>query len=306
MSTAPQDEGLCIDHPIVLILVGLVASGKSTFAVALQEYFPQFRRCSQDELGDRRKVEALARQSLREGYSVCIDRTNADAGQRAHWLDIASEFPGTPAWVLYFDTPYNVCAARLQNRINHPTITSVPEGIRVLRSFSSTFQAPMPHEGHERLLRMTPNEHPNDFYTREDVIATMHALRDSPPIERAAGLVQPRITQFFQGGANQHSHGRTRGYRGRGGGAGGSALHGGASRGRGPWHSQPQPWAARGMPHRGYAPYHVGRETMRGGYSDTSNGRRRDRSPSDEARGRLPDGPSSRGNGSSKDPLVLD
>lgn len=39
---------------------------------------PRFRRCNQDELGDRRSVEALARRSLREGLSVCIDRTNFD------------------------------------------------------------------------------------------------------------------------------------------------------------------------------------------------------------------------------------
>ena len=51
---------------------------QSTFAQALERHIPQFRRCNQDELGDRRSVEALTRQSLREGRSVVVDRTNFD------------------------------------------------------------------------------------------------------------------------------------------------------------------------------------------------------------------------------------
>lgn len=93
---------------IVLILVGLVGSGKSTFALALERHFPKFRRCNQDELGNRRRVEAQARSALRQGLSVCIDRTNIDETQRAHWVNIAHEFPGTLIWVLHFDTPVPV------------------------------------------------------------------------------------------------------------------------------------------------------------------------------------------------------
>jgi hypothetical protein len=51
---------------------------QSTFAQALQEHYPYFQRANQDELGDRRAVENMARRSLREGLSVCIDRTNID------------------------------------------------------------------------------------------------------------------------------------------------------------------------------------------------------------------------------------
>lgn len=51
---------------------------QSTFAHALERFFPEFRRCNQDDLGNRRKVEALALDSLRQGLSVCIDRTNID------------------------------------------------------------------------------------------------------------------------------------------------------------------------------------------------------------------------------------
>lgn len=30
--------------------------------------------------------------------------------QRSHWIGIAREFPGTPVWVIVFDTPYDVSA----------------------------------------------------------------------------------------------------------------------------------------------------------------------------------------------------
>ncbi|KAJ7050540.1 P-loop containing nucleoside triphosphate hydrolase protein [Mycena amicta] len=110
-----DSSSFSVGHKVVLILVGLIGSGKSTFAQALQQYFPEFTRCNQDELGNRRQVELLARNSLRQG-SVVIDRTNFDPEQRAHWIRIAAESPGTQVWVLVFDTPKDVCATRLRTR----------------------------------------------------------------------------------------------------------------------------------------------------------------------------------------------
>ena len=71
----------------------------------------------------------MARDALNHGLSVCIDRQNFDARcvlrpalsqlwphsahltphrQRATWIDIAGEFPGTVVHVIVFDTPYEV------------------------------------------------------------------------------------------------------------------------------------------------------------------------------------------------------
>lgn len=95
MSASLVTDTFELQGQVVLILCGLVASGKvsyfgflihlfvdgnkSTFARHLQRFFPQFRVCNQDDLGQRRYVEQLARESLSEGFSVCIDRTNIDA-----------------------------------------------------------------------------------------------------------------------------------------------------------------------------------------------------------------------------------
>ncbi|KAF9054581.1 AAA domain-containing protein, partial [Panaeolus papilionaceus] len=141
---------------VVLILCGLIASGKSSFAEALQEFCPEFRRCNQDDLGDRRRVEQLARESLNQGLSVCIDRTNFNAVQRSYWTRIANEFPETEIWVLVFDTPYETCAARLQTRTSHPTITDPEQGLSILARFASDFEFPHPQEGFDRIAYLKP------------------------------------------------------------------------------------------------------------------------------------------------------
>ncbi|KAH9993700.1 AAA domain-containing protein, partial [Russula compacta] len=165
---------------VVIILVGLIASGKSAFAEALQRHVPQIRRCNQDELGNRRMVEDASRAFLRQGLSVCVDRTNLDSTQRSHWIRIASEFPGTAVWVIVFDTPYDVCVGRLQNRRNHPTIRDADHGMHVLSRFASTVEPPQPGEGHNKLIALTVAQQSPEGYSRQDIIAILQRLRDSP------------------------------------------------------------------------------------------------------------------------------
>ncbi|KAF6753046.1 hypothetical protein DFP72DRAFT_849428 [Ephemerocybe angulata] len=211
-----------IEGPIVLILCGLIASGKSRGRLnpcgngrarsrrGLQAHFPRFRRCNQDDLGDRRQVEYLARQSLAQGHSVCIDRTNFNASQRFYWIKIAREFPGTPVWVIVFDTPYEVCAARLQHRTGHPTITSPELGLSVLSRFASDFEPPQAHEGYDRILYLKPSDHPEPEYRLADISAILqrealaspmrHPRREAsrgvittPPLQTEAGEAKDKV-----------------------------------------------------------------------------------------------------------------
>ncbi|KAF8998552.1 AAA domain-containing protein [Cyathus striatus] len=195
---------------IVLILCGLIASGKSTFAENLQTHFPQFRRCSQDDLGDRRRVETLARESLDLGLSVCIDRTNFNASQRSHWIEIAREFPGTLVWVIVFDTPYETCAARLQGRTSHPTIKTFDQGLSVLSRFSADFRRPHPREGYDRILYIKPSEHPSPVYTRTDISAILHRVRDSSPVHwnNASGAHTSQLSSEYYSNRGRPFRGR--------------------------------------------------------------------------------------------------
>ncbi|KAH9943560.1 P-loop containing nucleoside triphosphate hydrolase protein [Amylocystis lapponica] len=211
---------------IVLILVGLIGSGKSTFAHALEEHVPHFRRCNQDDLGDRRSVEARARQALEQGLSVCIDRTNFDAQQRATWINIAREFPGTLVWVLVLDTPYEVCAARLRERTDHPTIKTPAQALELLARFAAQLRLPAPHEGHTRLLRLRPTDHPAPVYSAADVLGILQRVRDAPA-----------VVPLAPGGVGDGSF-RRRGFsRGRGRGFRGAPT----SAARGAWTSYGRP-----------------------------------------------------------------
>ncbi|KAG2344055.1 hypothetical protein BDR05DRAFT_932659 [Suillus weaverae] len=192
----------------MLILVGLVASGKSTFAQALERHFPQFRRCNQDELGTRQRVESLAHRTLREGLSPCIDRCNFDAmllrpiheniiayRQRSHWINIARQFPGTSISVIVFDTPYQVCSARLQERSSHPTIKDPQEGQSILARFASDLQFPQPNEGHDHILYLKPSDHPRPEYTGEDIGLILQRLQASSTYFKRGNVQPPQDMQ---------------------------------------------------------------------------------------------------------------
>ncbi|PBK99358.1 P-loop containing nucleoside triphosphate hydrolase protein [Armillaria gallica] len=228
---------------IVLILVGLIGSGKSTFAQALQEHFPTFRRCNQDDLGNRRVVEQLARDSLRQGLSVCVDRTNFNEAQRKYWIQIAQEFPGTLIWVIVFDTPYEVCVSRLRERKfdschlyvtisntdslhtpfstgkSHPTIKTPEQALDILARFASDFVPPMSHEGYHRCLYFSPSDHPSPTYSESDISTILQKVRDSVPAipsvsapSRTIISKAPRGSRPFPAFSNRNSRGRG-GYR---------------------------------------------------------------------------------------------
>ncbi|KAJ6581219.1 hypothetical protein B0H19DRAFT_1060857 [Mycena capillaripes] len=190
-----------------------ISAGRHVVLIlALEDHLPEFRRCNQDDLGDRRQVENLARQSLREGSSVCIDRTNFDASQRAHWIKIAREFPGTLVWVLVFDTPKDVCASRLRTRTQHPTIKNPEDALSILDRFSSQYRAPSPDEGYDKILYLQPSEQ-EVLYSHSSLAAILRRVCDAPSV---ASTVGPAVSQHSTRGSPYSRGGSFRGVRGRG------------------------------------------------------------------------------------------
>lgn len=163
---------------VVLVLCGLIGSGKSTFAKALQHNFPDFIRCNQDEMGSRQEVEQLAISSLQKGLSVCIDRTNIDQDQRRHWVEIAHMFPGTHKWALVFNTSKEVCSERLATRKNHPTIKTHEQALEVLDRFSWQYRPPAYSEGFDRILTLADGARGFD---KQDIANLLDHIRDEVP-----------------------------------------------------------------------------------------------------------------------------
>lgn len=67
-------------RPVLLVLVGLPGSGKTTFGNALVEQLDGWARFSQDESasGRRQEVEAAVSAALARGENVIVDRVNFD------------------------------------------------------------------------------------------------------------------------------------------------------------------------------------------------------------------------------------
>ncbi|KDE05722.1 hypothetical protein MVLG_03956 [Microbotryum lychnidis-dioicae p1A1 Lamole] len=146
----------------LIVLCGLIGSGKSTLSASLVQLLPptttrhQWVRVNQDESGDRRTCEAIARSALARGHNVLIDRQNFDRAQRKVWVQLAREFKGVRvgAWVM--GTSLEDCKSRFMYRQNHPTIKDAQLGIRLLNQFLKQWQEPHPNEGFDSLMILPP------------------------------------------------------------------------------------------------------------------------------------------------------
>lgn len=81
----------------------------------------------QDKLGTRERCIQEAIAALSSGHRVVIDRCNATVAQRKIWTDLVKEhwqLKDVPPHVfcINFDTDYNLCVARCNERDDHPTI----------------------------------------------------------------------------------------------------------------------------------------------------------------------------------------
>lgn len=154
--------------PFMVLLVGLIGSGKSTFAQTLVASMPdKFCRINQDELKTRPKCERKLKQVLSESPRLCpiIDRCNFDSKQRSTWYQLAEEAvspstsaaeassettmvqsmrlsSGIPVDVVVLDLPYEECLRRCGTRKGHETIKSPQQAAGVLKQLQKQWSPP--------------------------------------------------------------------------------------------------------------------------------------------------------------------
>jgi len=138
-----------VQTPLLLILVGVQGSGKSTFSTSLGEGWCHL---SQDTInkgrpGERKDVEAAARSILKQKQkSVVIDRMHLDAAQRQHFIQIGKE-AGVHVHCLVFMASKEEISKRVKQRTNHPGAVEGELGAQLAVSSLSRLVSPTYDEG---------------------------------------------------------------------------------------------------------------------------------------------------------------
>lgn len=132
------DTGFPMKKQTALILVGIQASGKSTFAKMLAVTYPQlwerinydeirhdeangllidgkYRFSKQSEAKVKEIAEERARQAFREGKSIVVDNTNLTFKAQNYWMNLAREYGAYPE-LKQFNTNLDECIRRNATR----------------------------------------------------------------------------------------------------------------------------------------------------------------------------------------------
>jgi len=146
----------------LIILIGLQASGKSTFA---QSRFADYVYVSKDAMRNvrnkARRQEAMIRRAFEEGRSVVVDNTNPSVEVRAELVALGREF-GARIIGYYFASPLKDCLAR--NRQREGT-TCVPDV--ALYTTRRSLQTPSFAEGFDALYYVTIDVEQQNFTVAE-------------------------------------------------------------------------------------------------------------------------------------------
>ncbi|GAA5929874.1 hypothetical protein JCM1841_001246 [Sporobolomyces salmonicolor] len=185
--TSLLDGPAATDVPVasqqqLIILAGVVGSGKSSLSSAWVRYLPDWARVNQDDLGDRRTCEQVVRSHLSQGRSVILDRQNFDVGQRRTWLEIASEFPGVKVGGMVMGTTIEECRSRLLLRQSHPTIDNPRLALSLLDKFTSLWQTPRLDEGFDQLITLPSLPPPSSIHAGLllSLLSLLHASPTNP------------------------------------------------------------------------------------------------------------------------------
>ncbi|WVQ66103.1 uncharacterized protein L199_004281 [Kwoniella botswanensis] len=217
------------DSPILLILIGLPGSGKTTFSEALVSHsqstgeYRKWVRASQDDALNRRRqeCEAVVRQALREGHNVVVDRVDFDPIQRSHFMNIAySIHPRPTIYALTLSVSQSTLERRLEYRPDHPTIPDLETGLRVLRQMRSQYRPPIPTEaeGFDRVYELPEQDQPIDgIWTRDRIEEVLKQVENEGV--REIGERKIFKSENGSGGYQNHNRGYQSGFT-RGGGRG--------------------------------------------------------------------------------------
>ncbi|PVD23837.1 hypothetical protein C0Q70_17111 [Pomacea canaliculata] len=136
----------------LLVLVGVPASGKSTFS---KQYFQPngYVSVNRDTLGTVQKCLKVAREALDSGKSVVVDNTNPSRSARGAFLELAKEF-GVPCRCFWLQT-----SLALAHHLNLVRQNQTDGGVRRVpdvgyNMFKKNFEEPAMDEGFTEIKKV--------------------------------------------------------------------------------------------------------------------------------------------------------
>lgn len=132
----------------LVLLIGLQASGKSTF---YRQHFAESHVLVSKDLwpNARKKQERMIRilrETLEQGRSVVVDNTNPSRAVRSPLIALAREF-GAECIGYYFSSQLSECLARNASRQGKARVSEVG-----MKATAAELQLPSPEEGFDQLF----------------------------------------------------------------------------------------------------------------------------------------------------------
>ncbi len=144
---------------VVIVLVGMVASGKSTWG---KLHYDKFFRVDGDTLKTSPKIVAGLRAALDRGQNALVDATNVTIERRKDILDECRR-RGIKAYAVVFKIPLAVCMQRRTKRENAKlaggeAVAHIPDV--AFYTLNKKYVEPGPSEGFAAIVYVEHN--PND------------------------------------------------------------------------------------------------------------------------------------------------
>eukprot|EP01125_Pyxidicula_operculata_P014607 TRINITY_DN4884_c0_g1_i4.p2 TRINITY_DN4884_c0_g1~~TRINITY_DN4884_c0_g1_i4.p2 ORF type:complete len:279 (-),score=78.49 TRINITY_DN4884_c0_g1_i4:27-863(-) len=147
-----SEKELTPSHQEMIIMVGMPASGKSSF---VKKYLlPKgYVHINRDKLKKKEKCLSLARQSISESKSVVIDNTNPDKSTRGEYIKIAKEYD-LPVRCFVLSTPRKLAdhLNAYRERITNGEVGRIPD--IAYNMFQSKYEEPSEKEGFVDIMKV--------------------------------------------------------------------------------------------------------------------------------------------------------
>lgn len=134
---------------LLIITIGIPASGKSTFCERLLH---DFVRINLDTLKTRNREMTAFNNAIDKGCSIVVDNTNVMKSERKVYIDIANK-NGYSIYGLFFQSRVKDCIARNEQREGKARIS--PQAIAAK---SNQLELPELAEGFEKLFYVEMND----------------------------------------------------------------------------------------------------------------------------------------------------